>query len=638
MKHKSLLTAIFGGLLLLSMAISAKSVYVIADINSSPTPIQAYDIQPAPIFLVYQATHNVPQHGWGAVGLAIDTDSEFLFTTYEQSNTIEIIDARTMTSAGNVSAPGASNLAGIVVDQDNDLVYTVDRNTNKLYIYIWDSVAKTLNLDHIEYLGGVSQAHGVALDEINDLLYVTDLTTTVKIFHTGTWTSAGSFSISQPAQGIAVDVTNGFVYTGNAYPPYGSLHLISKYDLNTNTESTHFIGNNDNVVGLAVDPADGLLYITTGNQGVGGTDQLRVYDSNLNMLYATGDIGNPTGVVVPGREIGFNPLNLAKDDQVGQGQCVPVGGQINYAISYDNLLNTYPVTNVTITDQLPAELDFVSASGGGVYNPGPHTVTWSIGTLPAGDPGATVSLTASINTSATPGGTVTNVCRIASTETSESSVSEVTDVCSQSIDTTPPTCQLSLFDPGPPVAAEFTMNDAESGIASIEVTSLSNATVEIPKGSGNFYNHGDVVTFSPPIATVVVRAEKINQSQGASILLTTTDDSSNAVVCDPVYQQLSGNIPEGFALKQNYPNPFNPSTTIHFDVGLSNTPNNVTLRVYDISGQLIATLVDEPMQPGSYSVSWDGRNDNGQAVAGGVYFLTMRSGSFTATRKMTLLK
>ncbi len=82
---------------------TAKSLYVISDIAGDPIPIQAYDIQPSPAYLVYQTTHNVPRHAMGAVDITIDTDSGFLFvtyegSTYEPSNTIEIIDGATMTS------------------------------------------------------------------------------------------------------------------------------------------------------------------------------------------------------------------------------------------------------------------------------------------------------------------------------------------------------------------------------------------------------------------------------------------------------------------------------------------------------------------------------------------------------------
>ena len=111
----------------------AKSVYVIANINTSPTPINAYNINPDGT-LTYQATQTVPYHGWGGVGIAVYEDPNeppvypsTLFVTYEQSNRIQLVDATTFADLGYTSAPGASNLAGIVFDYGKNLVYTVDR-------------------------------------------------------------------------------------------------------------------------------------------------------------------------------------------------------------------------------------------------------------------------------------------------------------------------------------------------------------------------------------------------------------------------------------------------------------------------------------------------------------------------------
>lgn len=89
-------------------------------------------------------------------------------------------------------------------------------------------------------------------------------------------------------------------------------------------------------------------------------------------------------------------------------------------------------------------------------------------------------------------------------------------------------------------------------------------------------------------------------------------------------------VPGEFALQQNYPNPFNPSTTIMFQVAKAGF---VSLKVYDLLGQEVATLVNESKAPGTYSVDWlAGR------VPSGIYFCRMQSGSFTATRSMMLMK
>lgn len=80
--------------------------------------------------------------------------------------------------------------------------------------------------------------------------------------------------------------------------------------------------------------------------------------------------------------------------------------------------------------------------------------------------------------------------------------------------------------------------------------------------------------------------------------------------------------PAGFNLAQNHPNPFSARTTIGYQVlsAASGRPSEVALKVYDLAGRLVRTLVNEPRQGGSYSVSWDGRDSSGREVAAGVYF------------------
>jgi hypothetical protein len=96
--------------------------------------------------------------------------------------------------------------------------------------------------------------------------------------------------------------------------------------------------------------------------------------------------------------------------------------------------------------------------------------------------------------------------------------------------------------------------------------------------------------------------------------------------------------PPSFAqsLGQNYPNPFNPSTTIPFSLARD---TRVALRVYNVRGQLVRTLLDEPMKAGAdYSVVWDGHDDRGTPVASGVYFYHMVTDRWAKTNKMVLLK
>lgn len=88
-------------------------------------------------------------------------------------------------------------------------------------------------------------------------------------------------------------------------------------------------------------------------------------------------------------------------------------------------------------------------------------------------------------------------------------------------------------------------------------------------------------------------------------------------------------------LHQNTPNPFNPRTTIQFALP---TESHVELVLYDTSGRKIRTLLDERLAAGVVSVTWDGTDDVGHAVSSGVYVYQLRTASFTASRKMVLVR
>jgi len=103
--------------------------------------------------------------------------------------------------------------------------------------------------------------------------------------------------------------------------------------------------------------------------------------------------------------------------------------------------------------------------------------------------------------------------------------------------------------------------------------------------------------------------------------------------------KIKNNITDNFSLSQNYPNPFNPSTKIKFKIpssegyGFSRGVGLVTLKVFDITGREIKTLVNESLQPGTYEVLFDGSK-----LKSGVYFYQLISGEFKETKKMLLLK
>ena len=106
-----------------------------------------------------------------------------------------------------------------------------------------------------------------------------------------------------------------------------------------------------------------------------------------------------------------------------------------------------------------------------------------------------------------------------------------------------------------------------------------------------------------------------------------------------VVEQIPGELPSSFQLNQNFPNPFNPSTEIKYDLP---TRAKVLLKVFNLLGQEVATLVDEDKLAGNYSATWDGRSDSGAPVASGIYFYKLiaetDNNEFVETKKMMLLK
>ncbi|MFQ5651482.1 MAG: FlgD immunoglobulin-like domain containing protein [bacterium] len=98
-------------------------------------------------------------------------------------------------------------------------------------------------------------------------------------------------------------------------------------------------------------------------------------------------------------------------------------------------------------------------------------------------------------------------------------------------------------------------------------------------------------------------------------------------------------LPGNFALRQNYPNPFNPTTQIVFTIPESFPGGvQVQLRVYNLLGHLVKTLASGHTLPGSHTIEWDGRSQNGEAVSSGIYLYQLVAGEFKLTRRMLLLK
>ena len=95
------------------------------------------------------------------------------------------------------------------------------------------------------------------------------------------------------------------------------------------------------------------------------------------------------------------------------------------------------------------------------------------------------------------------------------------------------------------------------------------------------------------------------------------------------------NVPDSYRLSQNYPNPFNPETKLSFSIPKA---GDVTIKIYDIQGREVTTLVNASMNAGTHEVIWNGTNASGARVASGMYVYTMKSADRVLSKKMVLMK
>ncbi len=122
-------------------------------------------------------------------------------------------------------------------------------------------------------------------------------------------------------------------------------------------------------------------------------------------------------------------------------------------------------------------------------------------------------------------------------------------------------------------------------------------------------------------------ADSLGQSRGSGTTLITS-----------VEQDINPIIPQSQILLNNYPNPFNPYTIISFSIPYDLTNSFVELKIYDINGSLVKTLVNENLPAGNYLTKWEGDNISGTKVSSGIYIYSLRVGDRAVNNKMSLIK
>jgi len=153
---------------------------------------------------------------------------------------------------------------------------------------------------------------------------------------------------------------------------------------------------------------------------------------------------------------------------------------------------------------------------------------------------------------------------------------------------------------------------------------------------------GTVAPLGDATLTVTFSAEDVPVGDYAGTITVHGNDPDNPTHDIPVtlhvYQGVGvedGGLPRRYALGHAQPNPFNPATTIAFALPRD---SQVRLRIYDVAGRLVASLVDGPLTAGNHAVTWRGEDRQGRRVASGTYYYRLEAGDFTATEKMVLVK
>jgi fimbrial isopeptide formation D2 family protein/uncharacterized repeat protein (TIGR01451 family) len=420
---------------------SAKSLYVLdkGSDYSTPwlqTPLQAYNIGTDGTLTLQKETE-IPHWSGGPLELTVDSDSGTLFLIYESDSIIFIVDAVTMENTWNMAlVPDLPSLIGITYDHQKKMVYCTDKGKNTLYGYKWDPVANTLTADanypvHLEN----ATAYGIAIDEIDGVLYVANSTNKIYAYKTSDWTLERTITLSRTAESISLDVPNGYLYAGGGKA--GNNYLI-QYRLATNTEKEVKVADDAGVIGLCVDSDTGNVYISTGNairydieSETDSNDLLIAYDKTLNKIDTVKDPVNPSGVAIPGKDIGYNPLNLSKKATGGVTKNVETGfvqlddqdGYITYTIYFDSIDINVPLTDVVLIDRLPSEVTFVSAddSSYGKYDAEAHTYTWVYSAMKA-RVSKTLALKVKVNNGIPTGTIISNYATINSNETPPTTV------------------------------------------------------------------------------------------------------------------------------------------------------------------------------------------------------------------------
>jgi hypothetical protein len=300
------------------------TVYVIEDLHSNPFPLAAFDVSGNR--LSEANVTKVSTTRYSPVGLGVSTKHKLLFVSYEGYDTVEVIDGETLTKLGELQIPGTSDIAGVVVSENRNRAYTVDRYRNHVFVYAVTTDSNVTRIENEEFNTTVGL---VGIDVWNNRLYATHASNVISVYDLDTRTKIADYNLTDGSKmAIAVDGSdpdNVLVYTTStsqrsvtsSSPPSS---VLTQYNINTGVEKRIDMLRDGR--GVSVNPALGLMYAACGDNSDPVPPVIRTYGKNQfvdvnqtytavipfdedNLTFDDGTYGSPTDIYAAG--ISFNP-------------------------------------------------------------------------------------------------------------------------------------------------------------------------------------------------------------------------------------------------------------------------------------------------------------------------------------------
>ncbi len=483
-------------------------------------------------------------------------------------------------------------------------------------------------------------------------IYAVSASTNAGLYTVNASTGAGTFVAN-----TGISLPNAMAFDGydQLYVTDGSSNL---YTMDENTGSTTLIGPlGFNVRGIAFDPTDGTMYGSSGTDGIYSIDPttaLATFIGNTGLGGSTPDIhfdldGNLYGTKIGGGTI-YNYASISK--QTGAGTVIGSTG-FTAVIGLSARQVRSDVVPVTLEIEIDPEDQTVPPEGATFpysmtfTNNTPRTQTvdyWTKLVRPIGNP---------FDPFDGPTGLILDPFETMLIDTNEVTVPPnavpgdylligyVGDYQADTLDSD--TTGFTKLDDSIPCEE----------IAQFKARCRPGGLIQAKAIFTDFTHVGEIVEISvdqfPYEVTVGINGQATFSQTGFNPGVHTVELTDPAG-CFPATQVTCGaglaeeggaqweedlEIPTVTALLGNYPNPFNPSTTFRY--GLSE-PGQVSLRVYNMLGQLVRTIVDEQQLEGYHEAVWNGRNEVGGTVASGIYIYRMTTGSIVETKRMLLVK